>query len=188
MDSKSHDEAVALVSHLPQLVASLLASQLEGADKSWLDLAGGGLRDTIRIAGSNPDLWKEIVGANSSAIAPLLARFIEDAQLLLNGLSDEKVVASVIASGQRGRNLIPGKHGGQQRSYTYLPIVIEDKPGQLAALFEECARAEVNVEDLTIEHSPGQFTGLITLALSEEGAKKLSTHLQGKGWSVHLPR
>jgi prephenate dehydrogenase len=188
MDSKSHDEAVALVSHLPQLVASLLASQLEGADESWLDLAGAGLRDTIRIAGSNPDLWKEIVGANSSAIAPLLARFIEDAQLLLNGLSDEKVVAGVIAAGQRGRNLIPGKHGGQQRSYTYLPIVIEDKPGQLAALFEECARAEVNVEDLAIEHSPGQFTGLITLALSEEGAKKLSSHLQEKGWSVHLPR
>jgi prephenate dehydrogenase len=188
MDSKSHDEAVALVSHLPQLVASLLASQLEGADESWLDLAGAGLRDTIRIAGSNPDLWKEIVGANSSAIAPLLARFIEDAQLLLNGLSDEKVVASVIAAGQRGRNLIPGKHGGQQRSYTYLPIVIEDKPGQLAALFDECARAEVNVEDLTIEHSPGQFTGLITLALSEEGATKLSSHLQEKGWSVHLPR
>ena len=188
MDSKSHDEAVALVSHLPQLVASLLASQLEGADESWLDLAGAGLRDTIRIAGSNPDLWKEIVGANSSAIAPLLARFIEDAQLLLNGLSDEKVVAGVIAAGQRGRNLIPGKHGGQQRSYTYLPIVIEDKPGQLAALFDECARAEVNVEDLAIEHSPGQFTGLITLALSEEGAKKLSSHLQEKGWSVHLPR
>jgi prephenate dehydrogenase len=188
MDSKSHDQAVALVSHLPQLVASLLASQLEGADESWLDLAGAGLRDTIRIAGSNPDLWKEIVGANSSAIAPLLARFIEDAQLLLNGLSDEKVVAGVIAAGQRGRNLIPGKHGGQQRSYTYLPIVIEDKPGQLAALFDECARAEVNVEDLTIEHSPGQFTGLITLALSEEGAQKLSSHLQEKGWSVHLPR
>ena len=188
MDSKSHDQAVALVSHLPQLVASLLASQLEGADESWLGLAGAGLRDTIRIAGSNPDLWKEIVEANSSAIAPLLTRFIEDAQLLLEGLSDEKVVAGVIAAGQRGRNLIPGKHGGQQRSYTYLPIVIEDKPGQLAALFEECARAEVNVEDLAIEHSPGQFTGLITLALSEEGAKKLSSHLQEKGWSVHLPR
>jgi prephenate dehydrogenase len=188
MDSKSHDQAVALVSHLPQLVASLLASQLEGAEQSWLDLAGAGMRDTIRIAGSNPDLWKEIVGANSSAIAPLLTRLIEDAQLLLEGLSDEKVVAGVIAAGQRGRNLIPGKHGGVQRSYTYLPIVIEDKPGQLAALFEECAKAEVNVEDLAIEHSPGQFTGLITLALSEEGAKKLSSHLQEKGWSVHLPR
>ena len=69
-----------------------------------------------------------------------------------------------------------------------MPIVIEDKPGQLAALFDECAKAEVNVEDLTIEHSPGQFTGLITLALSEEGAAKLSSHLQEKGWSVHVPR
>ena len=188
MDSRSHDKAVALVSHLPQLVASLLAGQLEGADEAWLDLAGAGLRDTIRIAGSSPELWKEIVAANSAAIAPLLTRLIEDSQRLLRGLSDEKVVAEVIAAGQRGRDLIPGKHGGQQRSYTYLPIVIEDKPGQLAALFDECAKAEVNVEDLTIEHSPGQFTGLITLALSEEGAAKLSSHLQEKGWSVHVPR
>jgi prephenate dehydrogenase len=188
MDSNEHDEAVALVSHLPQLVASLLAGQLEGAKASALDLAGAGLRDTIRIAGSNPQLWKEIVAANSAAIAPLLRQFIKDAQELLKNLDDEKFVAEIIASGQRGRDQIPGKHGGKQRSYTYLPIVIEDKPGQLAALFDECASADVNVEDLTIEHSPGQFTGLITLALSEDGAKKLSSHLQGKGWSVHLPR
>lgn len=188
MDSPSHDRAVALVSHLPQLIASLLAGQLEGAAQSDLELAGSGLRDTVRIAGSNPSLWKEIIAANSGAITPILQAFIEGAQELLRNLEDEDFIAKVIASGQRGRNLIPGKHGGQQRSYTYLPIVIEDKPGQLAALFDECAAAQVNVEDLTIEHSPGQFTGLITLALSEDGAKSLAAHLQEKGWSVHQPR
>lgn len=188
MDSKAHDEAVALVSHLPQLIASLLATQLQDGSVAALELAGSGLRDTVRIAGSSPQLWKEIITANSPAIAPLLARFIENATELLSHLHDENRVAEVIASGQRGRNLIPGKHGGQQRSYTYLPIVIEDKPGQLAALFDECAVAGVNVEDLTIEHSPGQFTGLITLALSEEGAATLSAHLHEKGWSVHQPR
>jgi prephenate dehydrogenase len=94
----------------------------------------------------------------------------------------------VIAAGQKGRARIPGKHGGKAREYTYLPIVIEDKPGQLAALFDECADASVNVEDLTIEHSPGQFTGLITLALSEADAQKLTEHLKINGWSVHSPR
>ena len=66
--------------------------------------------------------------------------------------------------------------------------MIEDKPGQLAALFDECASAQVNVEDLTIEHSPEQYTGLITLALSKDDAEKLYRHLLAQGWSAHSPR
>jgi hypothetical protein len=45
-----------------------------------------------------------------------------------------------------------------------------------------------DIEDLTIEHSPGQFTGLITLALSKSDAQVLSAHLIGSGWNVHAPR
>jgi prephenate dehydrogenase len=188
LGSSEHDQAVALVSHLPQIVSSLLAGQLQGANPQWLDLAGAGLRDTVRIAGSNPDLWKEIISANSGAIAPLLKKFIADAEDLLSKIDNEDFIAEVIEGGAHGRALIPGKHGGKQRSYTYLPIVIEDKPGQLAALFDECARAQVNIEDLAIEHSPGQFTGLITLALSESDAAKLSDHLRAHGWNVHAQR
>lgn len=188
LDSAEHDEAVALVSHLPQIVASLLAGQLQGANPKWLELSGTGLRDTIRIASSSPELWKEIIAANRSSIEPLLRSFIADAEKILEKLGDEEFLSEVIENGRKGRALIPGKHGGKQRSYTYLPIVIEDKPGQLAALFDECAIADVNVEDLAIEHSPGQFTGLITLALSEFDAGKLADHLRVKGWSVHTQR
>ena len=71
------------------------------------------------------------------------------------------------------------------REYTYLNVVIEDKPGQLGALFNECAEIEANIEDLTLEHSPKQETGLIRLALSEIDAENLRLHLLGKGWRVH---
>jgi prephenate dehydrogenase len=69
-----------------------------------------------------------------------------------------------------------------------LPIVIDDKPGQLAAIFDECATVGVNIEDLSIEHSPGQETGLITLALNQSDASKLAEHLKIQGWNVHSPR
>ena len=95
---------------------------------------------------------------------------------------------SLLTRGNTGIARIPGKHGGVARNYTMLPVVIEDKPGQLARLFDECASAEVNVEDLTIEHSPEQYTGLITLALSESDAEKLYIHLKKNGWSAHTPR
>ena len=188
LNSLEHDRAVALVSHLPQLVASLLAKQLTGGEEGWLELAGAGLRDTTRIAASDSKLWREIITANSQALTPLLHALQNDLSNLIENIEDEKSVADLIAAGQEGRARIPGKHGGKAREYTYLPIVIEDKPGQLAALFEECATASVNVEDLAIEHSPGQFTGLITLALSESDAAKLSDHLKDNGWSVHSPK
>ena len=188
MSASRHDSAVALVSHLPQIVASLLAGQLKGAKSEDLDLAGAGLRDTTRIAASDPELWQEIISSNAQEILPLLINLQNDLGSLIQSLDDPVKVGSFIAAGNEGRSKIPGKHGGKAREYTQLPVVIEDKPGQLAALFDECAKASVNVEDLTIEHSPGQFTGLITLALSASDAAILQKHLEESGWNVHAPR
>ena len=188
MSASRHDSAVALVSHLPQIVASLLAAQLKGAKGEDLDLAGAGLRDTTRIAASDPELWQEIISSNAQEILPLLINLQNDLGSLIQSLDDPVKVGSFIAAGNEGRSKIPGKHGGKAREYTQLPVVIEDKPGQLAALFDECAKASVNVEDLTIEHSPGQFTGLITLALSASDAAILQKHLEESGWNVHAPR
>jgi prephenate dehydrogenase len=188
MSAEKHDRAVALVSHLPQVMASLLAAQLRGANSELLDLAGAGLRDTTRIAASNAALWDEILNANSAELLPLLINLQSDLGTFIERLVASASVSDLIEAGNQGRSKIPGKHGGAAREYALLPVVIEDKPGQLAALFDECASAQVNVEDLTIEHSPGQFTGLITLALSAKDAQILQAHLTNSGWSVHAPR
>jgi prephenate dehydrogenase len=188
MKAESHDRAVALVSHLPQVTASLLAAQLLNAEAESLELAGAGLRDTTRIAASSPALWDEILNSNSSELLPLLINLQNDLGTFIARLGASASVSDLIERGNRGRSKIPGKHGGVAREYALLPVVIEDKPGQLAALFDECASAQVNVEDLTIEHSPGQFTGLITLALSLKDSQILQAHLTNSGWSVHPPR
>lgn len=188
MSAAEHDRAVALISHLPQVVSSLLAGQLVSGESSALELAGSGLRDTTRIAASKADLWEEILASNAEELLPLLISLQSDLGQLITALQEGRSVAPFIERGNAGRSLIPGKHGGVAREYTLLPVVIEDKPGQLAALFNECANAKVNIEDLTIEHSPGQFTGLITLALSKADAQILSDHLIGSGWNVHAPR
>lgn len=188
MKAVAHDKAIALISHLPQIAASLLAGQLHQGAIGDLELSGAGLRDSVRIAASDPDLWEEIILSNSPAILPLLINLQSDLQAFIAELQSGRSIKSFLSSGVAGRARIPGKHGQIAREYTQLPIVIEDKPGQLAALFDECATAKVNVEDLTIEHSPGQFTGLITLALSNSDALLLQQHLEGSGWNVHAPR
>ena len=188
LSAEDHDAAVAKISHLPQIAASLVAKQLIGTPAEWMELAGQGLRDTTRIAGSDEKLWKEIIYSNRTEISELLISLQNDLTQMIKSLDDPAKIADLIAAGRDGKALIPGKHGGKAREYSYLPIVIDDKPGQLGAIFNECAAMQVNVEDLNIEHSPGQLSALITLSLSADDADKLSAHLTSIGWNVHPVR
>jgi len=188
LSALDHDAAVAKISHLPQIAASLVAKQLSGTPSEWMELAGQGLRDTTRIAGSDEKLWKEIIYSNRAEISELLISLQNDLAQMIKSLDDPAKIAELIAAGRDGKAMIPGKHGGKAREYSYLPIVIDDKPGQLGAIFNECAAMQVNVEDLNIEHSPGQLSALITLSLSANDAEKLSAHLTSIGWNVHPVR
>jgi len=188
LSALDHDAAVAKISHLPQIAASLVAKQLTGTPAEWMELAGQGLRDTTRIAGSDEKLWKEIIYSNRAEISELLISLQNDLAQMIKSLDDPAKIAELIAAGRDGKAMIPGKHGGKAREYSYLPIVIDDKPGQLGAIFNECAAMQVNVEDLNIEHSPGQLSALITLSLSADDAEKLSSHLTSIGWNVHPVR
>jgi prephenate dehydrogenase len=181
MTSEAHDEEVALVSHLPQLLASLLAGSLHGE----LSLAGQGLRDMVRIADSDPLLWSGILSGNQQAIKPLLRQISKQIDQLVDLNLSRESVERVIAAGVVGKSTIPGKHGGVDRDYAKLPVVISDKPGQLAALFAICGEIGVNIEDLSIEHSPAQATGLITLFVAQGDLSTLINELSGRGWEVH---
>jgi len=184
MTVADHDAAVATISHLPQMISSLLAAQLVDKPKEYLALAGGGVLDTTRIAGSNPDLWREILNLNKEALLPLLKNFQKDLSILIETYDVEKI----LQEGRKGRQALPGKHRSASRNYQYLPVVLEDKPNQLSALFDECAKVNVNVEDIAIEHSPEQETGLVLLALSKANSDVLQQHLAKNGWRVHPPR
>lgn len=184
-----HDRAIALISQMPQLVSSLMAATLVGTSASDLSFAGGGLRDVTRLADSSAELWSSLLLGNREELLKSAKHFDSLLQRFIGALSEgnESAIREILNEGNLGKDLIPGKHGAKNRNYTFLPVVIDDKPGQLARLFDECAQVNANVEDLSIEHSPGQETGLITLALSASDASKLGEHLVAAGWRVHSP-
>ena len=190
LSAKEHDAAIAGISHLPQIVSSVLGSCLDQVTDQALLLAGAGLRDVTRLASSSAELWSSLLLENRQQLLPILNQYRANLSTIAEALNrqDAKAIKAIFALGNAGRARIPGKHGAKVRDYTFLPVVIEDRPGQLAALFEECATANVNVEDLSIEHSPGQETGLITLALSLKDALTLQRHLLKSGWAAHAPR
>ncbi len=65
---EKHDEIVAHISHLPHLLASSLCSYLSSKEGNWKHLAGGGLRDTTRVAAGDPTLWKQILEHNREEV------------------------------------------------------------------------------------------------------------------------
>ena len=190
VDAKTHDAVIASISHLPQILSSALGSSLKEVEVEKLNLAGQGLRDVSRLAESDPELWSSLLVGNSEEILPKISEVINRLSNLATALQigDRSSVIEFLEAGREGRNRIPGKHGLAKRDYTYLPIVIDDKPGGLARIFNECAEIDVNIEDLSMEHSPGQAVGLVTLALTSDDAVKLQKHLISKGWLAHAPR
>ncbi len=164
---EGHDRAVAEVSHGPQVLASLLASALQRVDDTHLAIAGQGLRDTTRIAGSHRDVWAPILSTNGAVIAAFLEPIAEDLHRVIDSLKagDAQALGALIARGNVGRERIPGKHGSTTREYDQISVLLPDRPGQLALLFDIFGELQVNVEDISMEHSPGLPAGLLQLSL-----------------------
>jgi prephenate dehydrogenase len=190
ISAEEHDRAVALVSHLPQLVASALAKRLLDGDETQLSLTGQGLRDTARIASSDPNLWMQILSQNSQEIAPLLSKLRQDIEEIEKAFSDPAAtgalakIHSLLESGNRGIGAIPGKHGGKYVNYQQMTVVIDDSPGALAALLTFIGEIGVNLEDLKLEHSPGAAIGLVEIFVMPEAAERLANQLTENGWRI----
>ncbi|MDR6969738.1 prephenate dehydrogenase [Leifsonia shinshuensis] len=189
MDADQHDAAVALVSHAPQIVSSLMAKRLADSPDAALALAGQGVRDVTRIAASEPELWVQILGANAPAIVEILRAYRDDLDRVLVALGDvdasgaRRTIAEEIAGGNIGVSRLPGKHG-QDRRYSRFVVMVEDRPGELARLLHELGELGVNMEDLRLEHSPGAPFGLADIAVLPEVAHRTVSDLTERGWRI----
>lgn len=190
MSASDHDRAVALVSHVPQAVSSLLAARLAEAEAEDIALAGAGLRDTTRIAASSPELWLQIYAANSLEVNQELKAFRADLDRLIVALDaigqpgSLAAVNQILDAGNRGVAKIPGKHGSKAQQYQRIVVMIDDRPGELGRLFNEVGALGVNIEELQLEHSPSAQIGLVELFVLPKFAEPLVAGLQNRGWRI----
>ncbi|MGF2947643.1 prephenate dehydrogenase [Microbacterium alcoholitolerans] len=189
MTPEEHDRAVALTSHVPQVVASLLAARLAEADEGALRLAGQGVRDTTRIAASAPELWVQILGANAEPVVEVLdalaadLKAVSDAMRAPDAPGSRRTVADAIRQGNEGVERLPGKHG-QNKRFETLVVMVDDTPGQLGRLFGELGELGVNVEDLRLEHSPGAQFGLAEISVAPAALRGAVEGLEERGWRI----
>jgi prephenate dehydrogenase len=172
-----------------------MAARLADASDGALSLAGQGLRDVTRIAvgrhravdpdpggqrgpgrgrarrgGGRPGGGGRGPGGHRPAGSP--------------GGPDLKVLAALLEQGGAGVARIPGKRGGPARAEAAVQVVIPDRPGELARLFQAAGEAGVNIEDIGIEHSPGLPVGVAELTVHPEAVGRLTEALAANGWPV----
>ena len=194
MGADDHDRAVAYVSHLPQVAASLVAGRLRDLPDAAVALAGQGIRDVTRIAASDPLLWTQILAGNAEVLAPVLREVAQELEAVAGALAAiaaregdgaRGVVARTIGDGQLGHARIPGKHGAAPTSYATIVVLVPDEPGALGRLFQDVGDAGVNLEDLRLEHGVGAPLGIAELSVLPSAVDRLMTQLRAKDWKVH---
>ncbi len=194
MGLAEHDAAVALVSHTPQVLSSVLAGRLNGADESYVRIAGQGLRDMTRIAGSNVPMWVDILSVNAGPVADVLDGVIDELQrtvAALRGLAEPggngeltTRIEHLLLAGGEGQRRIPGKHGAAPAPMLEVCVMLADRPGELARLFTAAGRAGINFEDVRIEHVLGRPNGIVGILVRPETGDALLAVLRGQGFDV----
>ncbi len=214
VSAAEHDRWVALVSHAPHVLSAAMAARLADASDGALSLAGQGLRDVTRIAAGDTGLWTQILAANAAPVAAVLAAVAADLAAVAEALAETagapghgpatgtvpgpaaglggaglggpglKVLAALLEQGGAGVARIPGKRGAPARAEAAVQVVIPDRPGELARLFQAAGEAGVNIEDIAIEHSPGLPVGVAELTVHPEAVGRLTEALAANGWPV----
>lgn len=188
VDPETHDRLVALVSHVPQVLASTLMAVAADAgeeEPGVLAATGGSFRDVTRVAGSDADLWAGILSENRGAVLDALERFTRSLARFEDALraGDREALARLLHAGREARTVIPGKEVTEQVIDLVIPV--KDRPGSLAEVTTALGGAGVNIEDLAMRHAGGHGALIVSVA-GRGAAERARTVLHERGYASHL--
>ncbi|MYT29131.1 MULTISPECIES: prephenate dehydrogenase [unclassified Streptomyces] len=208
LEPPDHDRAVALVSHLPHLLASLAAARLRDGEEYAVRLAGRGMRDATRVAAGDAGLWADILAANAGALAPLLTELGADLTTAAHALSrlsaapEPEATADALADltallhrGAEGRaRIAPSYDGTGARPHSVLSVALSDRDRPLARLLADVDSAQLQLEGLDLTSTdtsrpaspatPADPPGSVRLKVAPDVARPLAEALRDRGWTV----
>ena len=190
IDADAHDRLVAMTSHVPHVLANVVANQtgetrVEGHEP--LAHAGGSLRDMTRIAGANPRIWVDIFLDNAEAIRSALAehrRRIEQVEAALDQ-GDAGFIARWIGEASSNRRRMLDREYPDPGSLQRLRVHISDRPGVLAAITQALGAERINIEDFELHHVSPERGGTLQVLVEGEGeAQRAAELLEQQGYGV----
>lgn len=190
IDPDTHDRLMACVSHLPHVLANLLAAQaaglMRGEGSERLPAVGPSFRDSIRVAGASSAIWTDIYLSNSdaliAAIDELSAR-LKDVRGLLAG-ADSPRIASWNEAARQDRDALLGA-GLIGESVHELRVSVPNRPGVIAEIALALGQAGVNIVDMALSPSEDNSRGVVALWIAgAQQAGEAETLIDGLGLPV----
>jgi prephenate dehydrogenase len=174
MTAAEHDDAVAVISHLPQVLAAALVAEA-AEHPAGLGLASGSFRDLTRVAASSPELWTELLVENGEPLATVIeayaARLHRWARAVRKGSPD--VAEALATAGELRRGLAPPA--------VAVAVALADQPGELAKVGHALETSKVDVRDLQLRHATHGGGGILTLSVRPGEAETLRSALAAEG-------
>ena len=174
LEAKKHDELVAIVSHVPHLLAStLMGIADERADEhmALLRLAAGGFRDMTRIASGRPGIWLDICDENRasiiSGIDAISKSLAQVKEIIARG--DRVALFERLERARKARMNLPTRAGSVE-DLCEVRIPIPDRPGSAAEVFALSGELGVNISDFEVVHSAEGDRGVMVVIIRAEQA------------------
>ncbi len=184
-----HDRLVAVASHLPQILASVLMDYAAALDGAPLRVAAGGFRDVTRVAASDPNLWVPILTDNRQSVLAALDGFVERLASLRAAVDEQAwdAVHVLLDNARTARRALPRR--GLVAASVDVVVPIPDRPGALAEVTATMAEASINVEDVAMRHASDGARGSLILAVDGlDVAHRAQEALAGRGLRSHIER
>ena len=186
---EDHDEAVAVVSHVPHIMASSLvqlASRHADDQQALMRLAAGGFKDSTRIAAGSPELWCGIAFDNKDALSDGLDEIRGIIGAFADALAsdDRAALTALLADAAAARRALPAAWVPSTERLLEVRIPMEDRPGVVAEVTTVTSSVGCNIQSIEIDHVT-EDSAVLSLVLTDEGdIGQLSAQLINAGFSV----
>jgi prephenate dehydrogenase len=193
-DPDTHDRTMACISHLPHVLANLLAAQAAallgggdgGEEPLRLPAIGPSFRDATRVAGANSAIWTDIYIANRDALVAGIdehaARLASVRELLAAGRREPLTAWNDAARADRDALLGAAAAGGTVHE---LRASVPNRPGVIAEIALALGRAGVNIDDMALSPSQDNRQGVVALWIGgEQEANRARELIAGLGFPV----
>lgn len=185
-----HDEAVALISHVPHVAAAALVALVaeQPAGQEALRLAAGGFKDMTRIAAGSADLWTGICTENADRIAEGLRRLEAVIARFREAVADRDTerIRRLLTEAAEVRRSLPARWVPESAALYELSIPMRDRPGVISEITTLVGRAGCNIEDVEIDHV-SEDSAVLRLVLTDEGDRdRLLADLSAAGYEPSL--
>ena len=186
---EDHDKAVAVVSHVPHIMASSLvqlASRHADDQQALMRLAAGGFKDSTRIAAGSPELWCGIAFDNKDALSDGLDEIQGIIGAFADALAsdDRAALTALLADAAAARRALPAAWVPSTERLLEVRIPMEDRPGVVAEVTTVASSVGCNIQSIEIDHVT-EDSAVLSLVLTDEGdIGQLSAQLINAGFSV----